>query len=80
MSKEIATNLTLDVQGLLCPLPVIRAKKCLRSLNAGEILEVLTTDPVAVIDIPHMCAQFGHSLVKVTETATGHSFSIRKSL
>ncbi|MDB5658096.1 MAG: response regulator SirA [Cypionkella sp.] len=78
--NEVGTpNLTLDVQGMLCPLPVIRAKKSLKSLNVGETLLVITTDPVALIDIPHMCTQLGHTLLQTRDTDTGHSFLIEKA-
>jgi len=79
MDDESTPNLTLDVQGMLCPLPVIKAKKSLRSLNVGETLLVLTTDPVALIDLPHMCTQFGQILLQTYNTDAGHSFLIRKT-
>ena len=79
MNEEVAPNLTLDVQGMLCPLPVIKAKKSLKSLKAGDTLQVLTTDPVTLIDIPHMCRQFGHTLLQTRDTDTGHSFLIMKA-
>lgn len=46
---------TLDVQGLLCPLPVLKAKKALRSMAVGDQLEVLTTDPLAGADFLCLC-------------------------
>jgi tRNA 2-thiouridine synthesizing protein A len=79
MNEETAPSATLDVQGMLCPLPVLRAKKYLKSLKVGETLLVLTTDPVALIDLPHMCTQFGHTLLETKNTDTGHSFLIRKA-
>lgn len=53
----------LDATGLLCPLPVLKARKRLLALEAGAKLEVLTDDPAAVIDIPHFCNEAGHDLV-----------------
>lgn len=79
MNEEAAPSATLDVQGMLCPLPVIRAKKHLKALEIGETLLVLTTDPVALIDLPHMCTQFGHTLLDTKKTDVGHSFLIRKT-
>ena len=52
----------LDATGLLCPLPVLKARKRLKSLAAGDRLTVLTDDPAALIDIPHFCAESGHVL------------------
>lgn len=53
----------LDATGLLCPLPVLKARKRLQSLNSGEVLTVQADDPAAIIDVPHFCAEAGHELV-----------------
>jgi tRNA 2-thiouridine synthesizing protein A len=58
----IAANQILDVKGLLCPLPVLKARKALSTMQTGEILKVIATDPAAVIDIPHFCQESGHGL------------------
>lgn len=68
----------LDLRGLKCPLPVLRAKRHLRDLPAGARVEVETTDPLAVIDIPHFCAQDGHALVSSEPVSGGHRFLIEK--
>ncbi len=54
---------TLDARGLACPLPVLRANKCLRSLAAGDELLVAVTDPSAPADFARFCATTGHILV-----------------
>ena len=51
---------TLDCAGLLCPLPVLRARKRLLSLPEGTVLAVIATDRMAEIDLPHFCDQTGH--------------------
>ncbi|PYE33632.1 tRNA 2-thiouridine synthesizing protein A [Rhizobium sp. PP-F2F-G38] len=70
--------LHLDLKGLKCPLPVIRTRKRLASLAPGTRILVETTDPLAVIDIPHFCAEDGHRLESWHATDRGHSFLIRK--
>lgn len=55
----------LDVRGLLCPLPVLKARKAIGRLRAGDRLLVEATDPMAAIDIPHFCTENGHRLVSV---------------
>jgi tRNA 2-thiouridine synthesizing protein A len=55
----------IDARGLLCPLPVLKARKRLMSMDAGAILKVLADDPAAVIDIPHFCVEAGHELAAV---------------
>ena len=57
------TEYELDAQGLLCPLPVLKARKRLKSLKSGETLKLIATDPASVIDVPHFCNEQGHVLV-----------------
>lgn len=59
----MTTTQELDVTGLLCPLPVLKARKALQSVPTGELLVVIATDPAAAIDIPHFCSESGHELV-----------------
>jgi tRNA 2-thiouridine synthesizing protein A len=67
-----------DLRGLKCPLPALKTKKRLASLAKGVTLTVETTDPLAVIDIPHLCNEDGHDLLESAQTETGHRFTIRK--
>ncbi|PZM09510.1 sulfurtransferase TusA family protein [Rhizobium tubonense] len=67
-----------DLRGLKCPLPVLKTKKRLASLQKGETLTVETSDPLAVIDIPHLCREDQHELLESAKTETGHRFIIRK--
>ncbi|PKP83681.1 MAG: preprotein translocase subunit TatB [Alphaproteobacteria bacterium HGW-Alphaproteobacteria-2] len=68
----------LDARGLLCPLPVLKARKRLGGMPAGAVLRVLADDPAAVVDIPHFCAEQGHSLIARGEAAGAQSYLIRK--
>ena len=52
----------LDLRGLRCPMPALRTRKMLRQLASGDRLTVLCTDPLAVIDIPHLLAETGDTL------------------
>ncbi|MEW9613795.1 sulfurtransferase TusA family protein [Shinella sp. S4-D37] len=67
-----------DLRGLKCPLPVMKARKRLSAMAAGSTLWVETTDPLAVIDIPHFCQEDGHALEASERVAAGHRFLIRK--
>ncbi|MFT4174205.1 MAG: sulfurtransferase TusA family protein [Rhodocyclaceae bacterium] len=58
----------LDVKGLKCPLPILRAKKALAVLETGKILRVLATDPSTVKDFAAFARQTGHELVSTHET------------
>ncbi|MFW8592909.1 sulfurtransferase TusA family protein [Cribrihabitans neustonicus] len=71
-------NETLDAIGLLCPLPVLKARKRLKSLAPGAVLELLADDPAAVVDVPHFCNEAGHEFLGHRE-AEGHQiYLIRK--
>ena len=69
----------IDVQGLLCPLPVLKARKRLLSLKHGETLRILATDPASAIDFPHYCAESGNELITHYEEAGLFVFIIRKN-
>lgn len=58
------TDTSLDLRGLKCPLPVLKTRKKLAGLPVGAMLRVECTDPMAAIDIPHMCHEDGHALVE----------------
>jgi tRNA 2-thiouridine synthesizing protein A len=73
------SNKMLDTCGLLCPLPVLKARKRLESLASGEMLMVTADDPAARVDFPHFCTEQGHTLVRETERPGGILvFAIRK--
>ncbi len=71
--------MTIDVRGLKCPLPVLKTAKRMSSLAAGTRVIVLTTDPMAAIDIPHFCRENGHRLVDTTKQDQVLTFEIEKS-
>ncbi len=69
---------TLDARGLNCPMPVLRANRALRSLQAGEKLRVLATDRAAIGDFRAFCRETGHQLLSFSEEAGTLSFTIRR--
>ena len=58
---------TLDTKNLLCPMPVIRTQDKINTLNAGDILTVLTTDPGSKVDIPTWCRINHHEIITMEE-------------
>jgi len=68
----------VDARGLLCPLPVLRARKVLISMKEGELLRVLADDGMARIDLPHFCAEAGHAHLEMTETEGWQVHLIRR--
>ncbi|NNK77626.1 MAG: sulfurtransferase TusA family protein [Litoreibacter sp.] len=78
MAQDTKFDMELDALGLLCPLPVLKARKRLSEMESGAILRVLADDPAAIIDVPHFCAEAGHELVTQGETPEGQVYLIRK--
>jgi tRNA 2-thiouridine synthesizing protein A len=70
---------TYDLRGLKCPLPVLRTRKALAALQAGDVLVVACTDPLAAIDIPVLVAQTGDVLEAKHGEADVMTFRIRKT-
>jgi tRNA 2-thiouridine synthesizing protein A len=68
----------LDLRGLKCPLPALLARKKLATLQPDETLLVLASDPLSVVDIPHMCGQEGHTVIERETTPDHHRFLIRR--
>ena len=67
-----------DARGLLCPLPVLRARRRLLSLRPGDVLRLTADDPAAVIDVPHFCAEAGHDLIGTQRDGQATAYFIRK--
>ena len=67
-----------DLRGLNCPLPVLKARKRLSDMESGAQLWVETTDPLAVIDLPHFCREAGHRLMETETVKGGHRFLIER--
>lgn len=79
MSETRPAADALDTTGLLCPLPVLKARKRLGGLVEGAVLAVRADDPAARVDFPHFCNEQGHALVSVTDEDDGAmTFLIRK--
>ena len=64
---RVMTKHTLDAKRMLCPMPVIRTQDKIKTLVAGDVLEVVCTDPGALQDVPAWCRINGH---KVLDTKT----------
>jgi tRNA 2-thiouridine synthesizing protein A len=68
----------LDVTGLLCPLPVLKAGKRLKAMAPGAVLMVKTSDPMSRIDMPHYCNEQGYDLLLAEERDGVYIFRIRR--
>ena len=70
----------LDARGLSCPMPVLRTKQALATMDPGEILQIMATDPMSVVDIDGFAFHNGHELLESTEVDGEFHFVIKKSL
>ncbi len=68
----------LDVRGLNCPLPVLRTKKALNAIGAGQVLKVTATDPASVRDIEALARQTNNELLRTTDANGEYVFFLRK--
>tara|TARA_B100000900_G_scaffold385793_1_gene375697 strand:- start:370 stop:600 length:231 start_codon:yes stop_codon:yes gene_type:complete len=75
------TEKILDATGLLCPLPVLKLRKHLKSMKIGDVVSVLADDPAATIDIPHFCNETGHTLISQNATVScATEYQVRKEI
>jgi len=69
----------LDAKDLMCPLPVLRARKAMKMLVPGDILEIEATDPGAVRDFPAFCEATGNTLLSTSQNGPVYVFRIGKA-
>lgn len=72
-------ELNLNLRGLKCPLPALKAKKALKGLAAGDILQLECTDPLTAIDIPNLVRETGDTLEVAGQDNGALTFRIRKT-
>jgi tRNA 2-thiouridine synthesizing protein A len=76
---NIETTTILDARGLNCPLPILKTKKALNSLESGDTLQLISSDPGSVKDIDAFCKQTGNELLQNSAESGEFTFIIRKS-
>lgn len=69
----------LDATGLLCPLPVLKARKRLKKMGKGQVLKMLADDPAAIVDVPHFCSEQGHKLLQQSVEGTIQIYFLQKA-
>jgi len=76
--SELKIAKTLDVKGLLCPVPVLKTKRAIAEIGVGEVLEVLSTDPASKADIPAWTRKTGHEVLEIREEGDLLVFHVRR--
>jgi len=79
MKADERVDRTLDATGLACPEPVFRARQCLSTMQAGQVLEVLCDDPLGEIDLAVFCERTGHELLASDQAEGRWTFLLRKA-
>ncbi|MBZ0130424.1 MAG: sulfurtransferase TusA family protein [Rhodobacteraceae bacterium] len=69
----------LNAEGLNCPLPILKAKKALKSVPQGEVLKITSTDPGSVADFAAFCNQTGNVLVSSSTEGKIYKFEIKRT-
>ena len=57
-------NRVLNTDGLLCPLPVLKARKVLKEMKTGDILKLHVDDPAGIVDIPYYCSETNNKIIE----------------
>ena len=73
-----AIDRTVDTRGLSCPMPILKAKKALNEMEAGQVLQLLATDAGAVRDFEYFCKHTGHQLMESTNADGEYMFLIKR--
>ena len=80
MSGDEAELITMDLAGLKCPLPVLKARRQIGQMPAGGILVLIADDPAAPLDFDHFCQTGGHELLENVEKDGVFTMRIAKAL
>lgn len=75
---DLTPALELDCRGLNCPLPILKTKKAIVGLAAGDILKVVATDPGSIPDMAAFSRRTGHEIVNQSEGGGEYTFWLRK--
>lgn len=75
---DVKPDSVLDVKGLCCPMPVVKAKKAMDDIEIGQVLEIVGTDPGSKGDMPAWAKRAGHEFLGATEDGEVFHFFVRK--
>jgi len=78
MSPESEVNLKLNLEGLLCPIPVVKVAKAVKGLPIGGVLEATATDPGVLADIPAWARTTGNEVIKIEREGKLVKFQLRR--
>ena len=76
--SDIQSNMELDCRGLNCPLPILKTKKAIETLNSGDVLKMVSTDPGSLNDMNAWSRRTGNELLQSEQDGNEYRFFIKK--
>ena len=78
MVEELKVITTLDLKGLVCPIPIVKVSQAVKQVQVGDLIEAFATDPGVLADIPAWCKTSGNELVKMERVDKLFRFIVRR--
>lgn len=78
MVEELKVITTLDLKGLVCPIPIVKVSQAVKQVQVGDLIEAFATDPGVLADIPAWCKTTGNELVKMERVEKLFRFVVRR--
>ena len=79
MAQTIESSVKLNLEGLLCPIPVVKVSQAVKSMNVGDVLEATATDPGVMADIPAWTKSTGNELISMEKDGKLIRFLIKRT-
>jgi tRNA 2-thiouridine synthesizing protein A len=79
MSQPVESNLKLNLEGLLCPIPIVKVSQAVKTLKVGDVLEATATDPGVLADIPAWTKSTGNELISIQKEGKLITFLIKRA-
>jgi tRNA 2-thiouridine synthesizing protein A len=79
MTQTVESNVQLNLEGLLCPIPVVKVSQAVKTMKVGDVLEATATDPGVMADIPAWTKSTGNELVSMEKDGKLIKFLIKKT-
>jgi tRNA 2-thiouridine synthesizing protein A len=78
--EELKATTTLDLKGLVCPIPIVKISQAVKQIQVGQMIEAFATDPGVLADIPAWCKTSGNELVKMERVEKVFRFVVRRKV
>ncbi len=79
MTEDIKANLVLNLEGLLCPLPIVKLSQAIKQVEIGQVVEASATDPGVLIDVPAWARTTGNEMLKSQKEGKVIRFWVKKN-